>query len=215
MQYVKDHMKVILFDHDDTLVGTIDAKWAEHKYIAKKYFDKTLTEEELKKHWGKPLSTLVGLLYGTKDIDMALKVNLANHEKFPKILKNDTIRTLKHFHKAGKKLGVITATHRWSLDYDLDTLGIPRDLFDYFQTEDKTKYHKPDPRVFDPVHKWIKKLNIKPKEVVYVGDGLHDMQAALGAGFEFIGIATGLITQKEFRDNGAVVVNKLEDLIKV
>jgi HAD superfamily hydrolase (TIGR01549 family) len=215
MLHIKDHISVILFDHDDTLVGTIEAKWAEHKHIAKTYYNKTLTDDEIRQHWGKPLRVMMGLLYGTDDLEQAMTYNLANHENFPKKLRDDTIATLKHLHKSGKKLGVITATHSFSLNYDLDTLNIPRELFDYIQTEDDTSFHKPDPRVFEPALEWLKKQNINPNEVVYVGDGLHDMKAALGAGFEFIGITTGLVTQDEFKTNGAMSINKLEDLVKV
>lgn len=215
MKHIRDHIKVVLFDHDDTLVGTIEPKWAQQKYIAKAYYNKNLTEVELIEHWGKPLRALFGALYETEDLDRAMDLNLKHNEKFPKVLRDDTISTLKYLRKVGKKLGVITATHKWSLDYDLETLGIPRELFDYIQTEDNTKFHKPDPRVFDPVKAWLKKQNIRPSEVVYVGDGLHDMQAALEAGFEFIGITTGLVTQKDFKANGAAVIKKLADLTKL
>lgn len=53
---IADHIKVVLFDHDDTLVGTISTKWAEHKFIAKKYYQKELTDDEIRLHWGKPLA---------------------------------------------------------------------------------------------------------------------------------------------------------------
>lgn len=214
MQHIKSHIKVVLFDHDDTLVGTIEAKWAEHKHIAKKYYGKDLTDDELREHWGKPLRVMMGLLYGTDDLEQAMSYNKATHHNFPKKLQNDTISTLQYLHDKGKKLGVITATHKFSLDYDLETLGIPKKLFDYIQTEDNTLFHKPDPRVFKPALAWLEKQNIKPAEVVYVGDGLHDMQAALGAGFEFIGITTGLTTKDQFKANGAWSINRLRDLVK-
>jgi len=212
--YIKSSIKLIVFDHDDTLVGTIKAKWAQHKHVARTYYKKHLTDEEIRQHWGKPFSLLVGLLYGTDDIDQAMANNKATHTAFPKILRDDTIEVLKFFHAAGKKLGVITSTSSYSFNYDLDSLGIPRELFEFVQTEEDTKFHKPDPRVFDPVLSWLKKENIQPKEVVYVGDSLHDMQAALGAGFEFIGVTTGLVTQAEFKRNKATAINRLSDLIK-
>jgi HAD superfamily hydrolase (TIGR01549 family) len=214
-QHIGNHIRAVLFDHDDTLVSTIEAKWAEHKYIAKTYYGKRLTDDEIRQHWGKPLSVMVGLLYGTNDMNQAMAYNTAAYEDFPKKLEDDTIATLGHLHESGKKLGVITATHSSSLNYDFETLDIPRELFDYIQTEDNTSFHKPDPRVFEPALAWLGKLGIEPSEVVYVGDGLHDMEAALAAGFEFIGIATGLVTQDEFKANGATAISKLRDLIEV
>lgn len=206
-------IKAVLFDHDDTLVGTIEAKWAAHKHVARTYYGKELQDDEIRMHWGKPLSALVGILYGTEDITSALEREMAHKADFPKILLEDTIATLKHFHEAGKKLGLITATSWRSFSYDLETMQIPKELFDYIQTEDDTAFHKPDPRVFAPALEWLKDHKIDPSEVVYVGDGLHDMKAALGAGFEFIGVGTGLVTQKEFAANGATAIKRLGDLI--
>ncbi|HSW89009.1 MAG TPA: HAD-IA family hydrolase [Candidatus Saccharimonadales bacterium] len=213
-KYIEDTIKVVLFDHDDTLVRTIEAKWAEHKHIAKKYYGKDLTDDELHKHWGKPLSTMIGLLYGTDDLIQAMDYVKITQNDFPKKLHDDTLATLKHLKKASRKIGVITATTRHSFENDLKTLHIPENLFDYTQTEDDTSFHKPDPRVFKPVLLWLKQEGIKPSEVVYVGDGLHDMKAALGAGFEFIGVSTGLVTQSTFKKNGATAILKLSDLIE-
>lgn len=214
-KYISSSIKAVLFDHDDTLVGTFKPKWAEHKYIAKKYYGKELSDKELHEHYGKPHGKLMELLYETKDIDQAIKYNLLTHKRFPKVLLKDTLETLKQLKEHGLKLGVITAAHSFSFYYDLESLGIPKDIFDYTQTEDNSTFHKPDPRVFDPAITWLKGMNIKANEVLYVGDGLHDMQAALGAGLEFIGVSTGLITQETFKSKGAISIKKLGDLIKV
>jgi phosphoglycolate phosphatase-like HAD superfamily hydrolase len=95
-QHIGKHIKAVLFDHDDTLVGTIEAKWAEHKHIAKTYYNKRLTDDEIRQHWGKPLSVMVGLLYGTNDINQAMAHNAATYEDFPKKIQDDTVATLPH-----------------------------------------------------------------------------------------------------------------------
>jgi phosphoglycolate phosphatase len=215
MKHIPPHIKVVLFDHDDTLVGTIEAKWAAHKHIAKTHYGKQLTDDDIRKHWGKPLRTLVGLLYDDDDIDRAMQRERDTHKDFPKQIFEDTEHVLQKLKDSGKKIGIITATSRWSFEYDLGTMNIDESLIDYSQTEDDTDYHKPDPRVFEPAITWLKSQNIKPEEVVYVGDGLHDMKAALGAGFEFIGVATGLVTQKQFSDSGSRSVKKLSDLVQL
>jgi len=213
MKHINPHIKVVLFDHDDTLVGTIEAKWAAHKFVAKKHYNKNLSEDEIREHWGKPLRVLVGLLYDTDDVDTAIDREMATHKDFPKILLEDTKQVLAQLRKSGKKLGVITATSRRSFEFDLSTMKIPKSMFDYTQTEEGSEYHKPDSRVFDPTKKWLSRHGIKPSEVVYVADGLHDMKAALGAGFEFIGVSTGLVTQADFKKSGARSIRTLGDLI--
>ena len=206
-------IQAIVFDHDDTLVGTKDAKWAQHKYIAKTFYDRDLSDADIHLHWGKPLSTLLSVLYNTDHIDIAMSYNIATRELFPKKLFSDSLSTLKTMKKGGIKLGLVTATMKLSLQHDFNTLKIPKRLFDYIQTEDDTYYHKPDPKVFNPLLDWLKSQEIDPSEVPYVGDSLKDMDAALGAGLKFIGIATGLTTVEEFEKQGVPGVNKLSDLL--
>lgn len=206
-------IKVVLFDHDDTLVGTIKAKWAQHKFIARTFYDKEVTEADLRAHWGKPLTVLMKLLYGTDHIDMAMSYNIATRSKFPKFLFKNTLKTLSALRKSGKKVGLITATTKLSLNYDFQTLGIPEQLFDYIQTEDDTSFHKPDPRVFEPVLKWLEKQQIHPHEVLYVGDHLTDMLAAKQSGFNFVGVGTGLFSAQEFEKQNVKAVPQIADLL--
>jgi len=214
MKHISDHIKAVFFDHDDTLVGTYRSKSAHHIYVAKMYYDKVLNEEEIRQHWGKPLRELVCLLYGTDDVDEAMRNNTACHEDFPKELFTATIPTLRRIKEQGRLIGIVTATSRFSFEHDLKLHNVPKELIDYKQSADDTDYHKPDPRVFEPALAWLSSQGIKPGEVLYVGDGLHDMKAAIGAGFNFIGVETGLVTADEFTSAGGNSVPTVADLIK-
>lgn len=211
---ISSSTKVVLFDHDDTLVRTIKVKWAQHKYIAQTFYDKKLSNEELRLHWGKPLTLLMTLLYDTDNIDMAMSYNIATRDKFPKLLFKNTIKTLKAIRESGKKVGLVTSTTRSSLKHDFLTLNIPAELFDYVQTEEDTLFHKPNPGVFDPVLKWIEQEEIQPHEVLYIGDHLYDMVAAQKAGFGFIGVGTGLISVQEFKQHSVDAVSELIHLLE-
>ena len=213
-EHIADNIKAVFFDHDDTLVGTIDAKWEQHKHVARTFYDKELTDNEIREHWGKPLTELVCLLYGTDDVDQAMAHNTATHEGFPKELFTATIPTLRHIQAAGKLIGIITATTRFSFEHDLELHHIPKDLLDYTQTADDTPYHKPNPRVFEPAVVWLAEQRIRPDEVIYIGDGLHDMRAATGAGFNFLGVETGLVTAEEFLAEDAKSIPSIEYLTR-
>jgi phosphoglycolate phosphatase len=206
-------IQAVFFDHDDTLVGTIEAKWAHHKHVARTWYGKELQDDEIREHWGKPFSQLVGLLYGGENPEQAMANNLSCEDDFPKLLFPDTIPTLRRLHAGGKFIGIITATSRYSFEHDLELHGFPRELIDYTQTEDDTAFHKPDPRVFEPAISWLAQRNIEPKQVLYVADGLHDMKAALGAGFNFMGVPTGLVTAAQFQESGAAVITGLSELM--
>lgn len=204
--------KVVLFDHNDTLVGTMKAKWAQHKYIASKFYGKKLSDEELRVHWGKPLTAMIKLLYETDHINIAMSYNIATRKRFPKVLFKDTLPTLKALREAGKKIGIVTASPLSSILCDFDTLGLSRQLIDYLQTEDDTVVHKPDFRAFDPAIKWLSEQNIPLSEAVYVGDSLDDLKSATEAGFRFIGVATGIVSMNEFVERGVFVVSELSEL---
>lgn len=211
-EHIGENIKAVLFDHDDTLVGTIGTKWAQHKHVASKYYGKELTDDEIKLHWGKPLRELVCLLYGTDDVEQAMANNTACHEDFPKELFVASIPTLRHLKAAGKLVGIITATSRFSFEHDLATHEIPQEVLDYTQTADDTPFHKPDPRVFEPALTWLESQDVRPEEVYYIGDGLHDMKAALGAGFNFLGVETGLVTAEQFAEHNAISIPTIAEL---
>jgi len=212
-KYIADTIKVVFFDHDDTLVGTIGPKWRQHKHVARTFYDKELTDDEIKEHWGRPLTELMCLLYGTDDIDQAMVHTKATHENFPKELFTATVPALHHLKAEGKLTGIITATTHFSLDHDLALHEIPKSLLDYIQTSDDTPYHKPDSRVFEPALAWLTDRNIRPDEVLYVGDSLYDLQAAAGAGFNFLGVETGLVTAGEFKDKNVKSIPGIGELI--
>lgn len=205
-------IKAVLFDHDDTLVATFEPKSAHHKHIAKTFYQKELTDDEIRAHWGKPLPTLMKILYDTDDAETALAHNIATRDLFPKQLFNGTLDMLTALRSRGLKTGIVTSTIRRSLDYDFETLSISSSLFDYIQTQEETEFHKPDPRVFVPAINWLAAQGISPAETLYIGDTFLDMQAALGAGFQFIGVATGLLTQEQFTLQGARAIARLPDL---
>ncbi len=206
--------KAVIFDHNDTLVATMQAKWAQHKYIASQFYGKKLSNQKLRMHWGLPSTSLLRLLYETDHVDIATSYKIATRERFPKFLFKDTLDTLKALRAAGKKLGIVTASTLSSILYDFDTLKIPRQMIDYLQTEDDTIFHKPDPRVFDPAVKWLIEQDISPSEVIYIGDHSRDLTAAKGAGFDFVGIASGVVTLDEFAKLGVLAVSKLSELIE-
>lgn len=209
---IGEHITAVLFDHDDTLVDTFKAKSAQHIHIARTHYDKDLSIEEVKEHWGKPLPSLLGLLYETDDIQKALAHSASYLKDYPKPLFEFTMSTLQRIKSTGRKIGLVTATTTFGLSHDFALHGIADDLFDYTQTADDTEYHKPDPRVFEPAIEWLNTQQITPGQVLYVGDGLHDYRAAIGAGFNFIGVETGLVSADGFRQAGATSVPTIEHL---
>ena len=207
------HIKVVLFDFDDTLVGTIRPKWNQHKYIAKTYYNKDLTDDEIYKNWGIPYDKFVSNIYDSNDIEEAIYYNTKHRDEFPVLIFDETIPTLKALKTRSYLTGIVTATAKVIFEHDFVYSNIQPELIDYMQNSDETIFHKPDKRVFDPAIMWLETQNIRPNEVLYVGDGLRDMTAALGAGFDFIGVETGLTNGEMFKAHGAKSIPSIKYLL--
>ena len=207
---------VVLFDIDDVLLKTSKVKWAQHKFVAKKYYNIDLTDATLGEHWGKPFHRMIEQLYEQADTPDNMAQNFARHElEFRKELMPDTLATLKTLHKTGVAMGLITSM-RWEIaKIEIELLRLPLGYFAVVQGCDESEFHKPDPRVFDPALQTLAKLGYQDRtKIVYIGDAPGDFAAAHGAGLDFIGVATGLTTAQALRAAGAKrVVPKLRDIL--
>lgn len=202
-ELIPDSIKLVVFDFDDTLVGTYEPIWRMHRHVAKKYYDIDLSDETILAHWGQPIDVLIRHYYQTDDSATGFKYILAEYSNFPKIKFEHTLPVLKILRESGKKIGIVTASHLSLIEPDFDIIGLTNDMVDYIQTADDTSVHKPDPAVFGPLLKWAKEQRIDKDEILYVGDALHDMRAAIDAGLNFLGVETGLVTAIEFNSYGA------------
>jgi len=205
-------IKAVMFDFDDTLVGTRVPIWRLHRHIAKAHYGVDLEEEILLKHWGQPIRVLVEHYYGATDIDAALALVKQETVNFPKKTFPQAAPALRKLNRAGKILGIVSASHLSILKHDMDRAGIPADIIDYIQTSEDTPVHKPNPAVFDPMLAWAHTRGIDAREILYIGDGIQDMIAATKAGMNFIGVTTGLATREDFLSHGSASIADLSEL---
>jgi len=211
-EFLDDTIKAVMFDFDDTLVGTHEPIWKLHRHIAKTFYGVELDDELLRKHWGQPINVLARHYYQTTDTDAAIRLIKEQTLNFPKETFIQTEPTLRKLKLAGKILGIVSASHLSILTKDMEIAGIPPDLIDYIQTSEDTDTHKPDPAVFNPMITWSTKHNIQPHEILYIGDGIQDMIASTNAGLNFLGVTTGLVDNEEFSSHGAVSIADLSEL---
>ncbi len=208
-------IKAIIFDLDDTLIKTIEVKVAAHKHFGKKFYNIDLTDEDIKKHWGLPFSIFMKKLY--KDIDEPAKVienyySLSN--AYPTPAHEDALKTIEILSKKFL-LGIVTASNKKFAYEEIIFAGFKIKNFFFIQTEEDTKIHKPDPKVFDVILDKLKEKGIKKQELVFVGDHLYDFYAAKGAGINFYGIIDRTTSKKIFNKAGAKTINSLEDLYQI
>ena len=199
--------QAVIFDFDDTLVESRVLKWAQHKYVAKKFYNLDLSDEEIRKHYGKPLNQLIADLYQNSDTTENIhKVIASVRNDYLKKVYVEAPGVLKKLLSNNIKVGIVSATNKNYLVDDLDRLDFPVNDFFIIQGSDEVSAHKPEPGVFFPALDILSKIGIKKDQIVYIGDSLDDLKAAHGAGIDFIGLTTGLYKEEEFKAHGAKVV---------
>lgn len=212
-RYIPEHVKAIVFDFDNTLVDCIKPKVPQHKHTAKQ-LGIELTDEEILRNWSiHSFSGLLQTLYGEQDAQ-ANKLIIEQYDQFPKELYPDTIETLQDLGEAGLHLALMTSLREDRLEKDFEATGIDPGIFENIQTEKDTSVHKPNGAVFDPTKRWLGSVDIyDPRDALYIGDALEDMQAATEANLSFVGIERGFITRDKFEEAGALCITSLADLI--
>lgn len=216
---VPEDTKAIIFDWDDTLVGTIEAKLRQHVLVAKKHYGIDLVPSQMILDWGKPLHQLIETWY---------QIEPGNERRFEEV--RDTIFSysggflkqpfdgardvLVAIKDKGYEMGVVTGSPHDDIYHDFEVTGIQKSIFGYFQASDDSEFHKPDPRVFDPTKRWLESRAIAPHQVLYIGDSMRDYRAADAAGFHFLGVETAADDMLSFYAAGALSIRAIGDLLQ-
>lgn len=117
------------------------------------------------------------------------------------------------FAAEGRKLGIVTAKRRKTVELAFDVLGIGR-FFDAVVTADETTRHKPDP---EPVFLALERLGSNAAEAAFVGDSPFDVGAGKSAGVYSVGVTWGkLHSEERLLEAGAdIIVHTPSELLDV
>ena len=118
-------------------------------------------------------------------------------------------QVLRLIKKNKMKIGIVTSKSK-----RLAKMTLRKFVYDVAITEDDVKRTKPNK---EPVIKACRKLRVKPKDCIFVGDHIFDMMAARRAGCALaIGTLTGKSNRKELLKAGADrTIKNLKGLIKL
>jgi len=191
--------KALLFDMDGVLVNSIKSWYYSLNEALKTYGKKQVTLEEFeKKFWGRDLQ------YNLEHMNLSYEIlsfcnniygdNVGHVEIYP-----DTINTLEKLD--GYNKAVITNTPRTCTNQIIKKYGFNR-FFNFFLTSDDVKRGKPSPEI---VFMAIKKLDLKPDDVILIGDTKSDIEAGQKAGVKVVGM----------RINADYRVEKMSDLLNL
>ncbi len=207
--------RAVLFDYDDTLVGTRECKYLALQAVAKRHYRVELSAARIDEHWGAPYEQLFHSLFGAfeTNIERAIAHYEALDAEFPLHAYPDAEHVL---HALAERfvVGIVTAASRTRVAQQLTSFGLLQPL-SLLQTAEDTSFHKPDPRVFEPALAKLAELGVDRRSITYVGDSLRDYAAARDAGLTFWGVLRGTTSQEEFQRLGVNVVPSLEALLGV
>ncbi len=150
---------------------------------------------------GRPLNEIVKTTWPGKDSELIIstysELQLDESTKIPPVKgATDSVKKLK---KSGFKIGIVSSKRRFFVEKHLKEANFGLSLFDVIVSAGDTEKNKPDP---EPLIYACNQLNVKPEEVIYVGDALVDFESAHQAGIKFIGVLTGGLDEKDFKENG-------------
>jgi HAD superfamily hydrolase (TIGR01549 family) len=199
-------IKAVIFDADGVLLDNTKVYMKAYRETGRRLGLKVPSDSIMRKAFGLRWEDMLKIFYGS------------SNEK----IRNTYIGFVRSFEHEIKVMGgleyvlkklkvrkaITTSKSRSTLK---NQLGGLINFFEVIVTREDTEKHKPNP---EPILLACKKLDIKPEEVVYVGDALIDCEAAKNAGTSFIGFISGAASEEDFESVNVKFITSLKDLLK-
>ena len=181
----KKAVKALLFDLDGVLVDSLDAWFYVFNDTLNHFGFNKISMKKFKEDFGAPIEQDVKKYFSGKSIEEVRNVYNIKYKKYVKLVKlfPQSLFVLEKLKKKKIKLGLITNSTRTIALTIFKNFKLIK-YSDVFITMDDVKRRKPAP---DMVLLACKKLGIKPKNTILVGDSKNDMLAGKRAGCVTVG----------------------------
>jgi pyrophosphatase PpaX len=210
---IRMRFPVVLFDLDGTLIDSGPMIVASMKYAAKSVLGRDIPEEVLSAAVGGPGLVAQMQALAPDRVDDLVAAYRAHNEPLHEELEGfwEVLEVLPRLRSEGRRLGVVTAKRRATVDLAFARLPEVESNFDVVITSDDTERHKPNP---DPILAGIERLDARAEETAYVGDSPFDVRAAKAAGAYAVAVAWGGIHSDEvlLREEPDAFVRHAEEL---
>jgi len=206
---------VVLFDLDGTLIDSGAMILASVKHAARTVLGREVPDEQILAAVGGP-----GLVEQMRSLDSDRVDDLVRTYREHNEPLHTELRAcpgiedvLVRLHEEGRRLGVVTAKRRATIQLAFDVLPIAH-YFDVVVGSDATNRRKPDP---DPLLHALELLDAEPDEAAYVGDSPYDVRAAKAAGVHAVAVTWGGIHSRERleAEQPGAIVDSCEELLGV
>lgn len=182
-------IKKIIFDYDETLVGSKVTIFRAIKSTGLKFYGLEITDDDINNHWGVPFKEFLARIFKVNESEVDKLVDLYvaevmdfGYDFYPEVEKG-LFRLKENF-----DIGILSSGESWLIRKFFELKDFSPKNFDYIIGSKESKFHKPNPKVFDEIIEIEKQNEVSKSEIVYIGDSPDDYEAASKAGISFLGI---------------------------
>ena len=207
---------IVLFDLDGTLIDSGAMIVASMRHAVTTVLGREVPEEELKAAVGGP-----GLIAQMRALDESRADELVTAYREHNEPLHDSLQAcggieaaLTRLDAEGRRLGIVTAKRRVTVQLAFDVLPWLEGHFDVVVGAEDTTRHKPHP---DPLLHALEQLGGDAAQAAYVGDSPFDVAAAKAAGCFAIAVTWGGIHDEArlATDEPDAIVHDAEELLGV
>lgn len=186
-------IKAVIFDFDLTLANTLRQKIKLMRRFCKENHTSLIKIlKNLKKLFGMSFKELAKE-YSPYPVSTAMEMYKKAFKQTANLVKFNGKKALIELRKKGYKTAIVSNEFKENIQIVLRNERIKTDLLLSTITMKKTK---PDPL---PLRIAMKRLKVKPKEVIYIGDHPRDIIMGKRAGVVTVGLANMLHTKKDLK----------------
>ncbi len=209
----KINCSTLVFDFNGTLIDDIDICLdLLNKMLKEKGHEGNISKEKYLSIFAFPIIdyyTASGFSFPKDDFPaLAKEFDVDYRNGFPELKLFDDVKEVLAYFKGKKRLIVLSATKQDNLDEELKMNGI----YDCFDAVIGIKDIYGRSKVGE-AKEYFSKTNIDPKEVVFIGDTLHDDEVAKEIGGRSILVSRGHQNEERLKEaKGALVLKTLKEL---
>lgn len=212
-------IKAVALDFDDTLCLTEEPCFRLENEVLRRMGRMSMERKVHVQTWGMQIQDAIRLRSPGIDVDEFWAAMPAVHQELAEtgqidIVPEENLLALDKIAAMGKLLLVLTGRTRLELTHIMDPKHHLSSRIAKFYGVDDTGHAKPDPRAFDVL---LRDNNLRPEEVVYVGDSPGDAASSTGCGMSFIAsLESGIRTRDNFADYPVTAfVNAFPEIVPI
>ncbi len=206
--------ELLVFDWDGTLMDSV-AKIVACTQAAARDLGLYVPEyDEAKQIIGLGLHEAMAKLFNITDEDEVQKVaaqyrhHFLGDEPTPEVMFEGAEALLRELESQGYMMAVATGKSRRGLDHVLDKTDL-RDIFHVTRCADEA-FSKPHPQM---LHEIMDFVGVDSAKALMIGDTEYDMQMAVNARTDALGVTYGVHGRQHLLDNGALdCIDEISDL---